>query len=54
MEKTIIVETNDDFESCDDCVHSGDAEGCIHAILDDDTKECYQPKLSTKRRKEKE
>lgn len=50
MEKTIVVETNDDFKSCDDCIHSDDTEeickmrGCTHAILDDDIKECYRPK----------
>jgi hypothetical protein len=52
MSRIIEVETNDDFKSCDDCVHSDDAEeickmrGCIHAILDDDIKECYIPKES--------
>jgi len=50
MEKTIIVETNDDFKDCGDCVNSSDSgtickmRGCIHAILDEDIKECYQPK----------
>lgn len=50
MIKEIIVETNAGFEGCDDCVHSDDTceickmRGCIHAILDDDIKECYQPK----------
>lgn len=59
MKREIIVETNDDFESCGDCVHSDDTNvickmrGCIHAILDDDIKDCFQPKLSTKRRKGK-
>lgn len=59
MIRTIEVETNDDFKSCDDCIHSSDSNvlckmrGCIHAILDDDIKECYIPKLSTKKRKGK-
>lgn len=59
MIKTIEVETDDDFKGCDDCVHDDDTReickmrGCIHAILDDEFKECYQPKLSTKRRKGK-
>ncbi len=50
MERKIVVETNDDFESCDDCIHSDDTEvickmrGCIHAIMDYDITECYQPK----------
>lgn len=50
MIKTIEVETNDDFESCDDCVHCEDSNvickmrGCTHAILDSDIKECYMPK----------
>lgn len=52
MIKTIEVETNDDFEGCDDCVHSDDTEvickmrGCIHAIMDYDIRECYTPKES--------
>lgn len=59
MIRTIEVETNDDFEGCDDCVHVDDTReickmrGCTHAILDEDIKECYIPKLSTKRRKGK-
>lgn len=50
MIRTIEVETDDDFEACDDCVNSEDTEvickmrGCIHAILDSDIKECYTPK----------
>lgn len=58
MARIIEIETNDDFKSCDDCVHSDDISvickmrGCTHAILDDDIKECYQPKLSNKRRRE--
>lgn len=52
MIKTIEVETNDDFKSCDDCVHFDDTReickmrGCIHAILDEEIKECYIPKES--------
>lgn len=59
MKREIIVETNDDFESCGDCVHYDDTteickmRGCIHAILDDDIKERYQSKLSNKRRRGK-
>lgn len=50
MTRTIEVETNDDFDSCDDCVHADDTEvickmrGYIHAIMSYDIKECYQPK----------
>ncbi len=52
MKREIIVETDDDFESCDECIHSDDTEtickmrGCIHAISSKDIKECYQPKES--------
>lgn len=52
MIKTIEVETNDDFESCDDCIHSDDetvicmARGCINAIPRGYIKECYIPKES--------
>lgn len=59
MKREIIVETNVGFEGCDDCVHSDDTNvickmrGCTHAILDGDIKDCFQPKLSTKRRKGK-
>lgn len=54
MNREIIVETDDDFESCDDCIHSDDTEelckmrGCIHAISSKDIKECYQPKEYSK------
>lgn len=44
MKREIIVETNDDFESCDDCIHSSDTTSCIHAITNHNIKECYQPK----------
>lgn len=53
MIRTIEVETNDDFEDCDNCIHDDDAEeickmrGCIHAILEGDIKECYEPKEIT-------
>lgn len=53
MTKIIEVETDDNFESCDDCVHSDDRteickiRGCIHAIMDYDIKECYTPKEFT-------
>lgn len=59
MKREIIVETDDDFEGCDDCVHFDDTteickmRGCIYAIMNDDIKDCYIPKLSTKRRKGK-
>lgn len=52
MKKTIEVETDDDFEECDNCIHSDDIEtickmrGCIHAISNKDIKECYIPKES--------
>jgi hypothetical protein len=52
MEREIVVEIDDNFESCDDCIHSDDAEvickmrGCIHAIMDYDITECYIPKES--------
>lgn len=55
MLRIIEVETDDDFKSCDNCVHSDDTgvickmRGCTHAILDDDIKECYIPKLSSKK-----
>lgn len=54
MIKTIEVETNDDFEKCEDCIHSSDSgvlckmRGCIHAIMSYDIKECYIPKESEK------
>lgn len=50
MIRTIEVETDDNFESCDDCVHSDDSvvlckmRGCIHAIMSYDIRECYKPK----------
>lgn len=59
MSRIIEIETNDDFEGCDDCIHVNDSSdicrmrGCVHAILDGDIKECYTPKLSTKIRKGK-
>lgn len=52
MTREITVETDDDFESCDNCIHSDDTteickmRGCAHAILDSDIKECYQQKKS--------
>lgn len=52
MIRTIEVEDNDDFKSCDDCIHFNNStvickmRGCTHAILDDDIKECYIPKES--------
>lgn len=55
MIRTIEIETNDDFKSCDNCIHSNDTEeickmrGCIHAITENDIKECYQPKESKTR-----
>lgn len=50
MARIIEIENNDDFKSCDNCIHSDDTavickmRGCIHAILDGDIKECYRPK----------
>lgn len=50
MIKIIEIETDDDFNSCDDCVYSNDIanickmRGCIHAIATEDIKECYIPK----------
>lgn len=55
MTRKIKVLIDDNFESCDDCIHSDDTEeickmrGCIHAILDDDIKDCYQPKESERK-----
>lgn len=52
MIRTIEVETDDDFESCDDCIHSDDAtvicmaRDCIHSIPRGYIAECYQPKES--------
>lgn len=52
MKREIIVETDDDFEECDNCIHSDSTReickmrGCAHAILDSDIKECYQTKES--------
>lgn len=52
MIRTIKVETNDDFESCDNCVHSDDSavlckmRGCIYAIPRGYIKDCYKPKES--------
>lgn len=50
MKREIIVETDDDFEGCDECIHEDDTEeickmrGCIHAFTENDIKECYQQK----------
>lgn len=50
MKRTIEVETDDNFETCDDCIHSDDAtviciaRGCIHAIPRGYIAERYQPK----------
>lgn len=55
MIRTIEVEDNDDFKSCDDCIHFNDStvickmRGCIHAIKSYDIKECYKPKERGKR-----
>lgn len=55
MSRIIEVETDDNFESCDDCIHVGDTgeickmRGCTHAIMDYDIKECYEPKERGKR-----
>ena len=55
MKKTIEVETDDNFESCNDCIHCDDTEaictmrGCIHAIMYYDITECYRPKEKEKR-----
>lgn len=54
MERELKIKINSSFESCDDCVYSNDTEeickmrGCIHALLDNDIKDCYQPKESSK------
>ena len=54
MSRIIEIETNDDFKSCDDCVHSSDTDeickmrGCIHAIDTGNIRECYEPKESEK------
>lgn len=54
MTRELKIKVNSSFESCDDCIHCDDTEeickmrGCIHAILDDDIKDCYQPKESRK------
>lgn len=43
----ISVKTNEDFESCNDCIHSDDSveicklRECVHAV---EVKECYEPK----------
>lgn len=53
MKREIIVETDDDFEGCDECIHEDDTEeicklrGCIHAFIKNDIKECYAPKRYT-------
>ncbi len=55
MKRTIEVETNDDFEGCDDCVHSDDTEAicklrcCIHAVSRH-IKDCYEPKEREEKR----
>ena len=55
MEKTYKVQTRDDFERCDDCVHSGDSlevckkRMCAHAIPENAIKECYEPKVPQKK-----
>lgn len=47
----LIEESNPDYESCADCIHSDDSEEicvlrrCIHAVSR--LKECYVPKSST-------
>lgn len=56
MIRTIEVEENDNFKTCDKCIHSDDEaevcrmRGCTHAILDRYIKECYQPKGSEGKR----
>jgi len=43
----ISVKTNEDYESCNDCIHSDDSveicklRECVHAV---EVKECYEPK----------
>lgn len=50
MKREIIVETDDDFEGCNDCINCDDTDeickmrGCIHAIATGDIRECYHPK----------
>lgn len=47
MIEEIKIFTDDNFESCDDCIYSDDAEeicykrGCIHAIDEINIRECY-------------
>lgn len=49
-EKLFLIDPpiREDFESCDDCIHSGDGlefcclRLCVHAIAE--LKECYEPK----------
>jgi len=47
---TIEIETDDNFESCNDCIHCDDTEEickkrrCIHAIDIGKIRECYAPK----------
>ena len=44
----INVKTNEDFKTCNDCIHSDDSvevcklRECVHAIV---VKECYEPKM---------
>lgn len=54
MERELKIKVNSKYEGCENCIHSNDTEeickmrGCIHAIVDDDIKDCYQPKESWK------
>ena len=44
----ISVKTNENFKTCNDCIHSDDSveicklRECVHAIV---VKECYEPKM---------
>ena len=48
MKRTITVETNDNYESCEYCMYFNDSEavchlrGCIHAV--GRLRDCYTPK----------
>lgn len=54
MIREFKIKVNSSYESCDNCINSNDTDeickmrGCIHALTENDIKDCYQPKESRK------
>ena len=54
MIKELKIKVNSNFESCDNCIHANDTDeickmrGCIYAFKENDIKDCYKPKGSSK------